>query len=362
MAVCVGCGLEVNNGILEVNVCGDPVIPNTTTGGLQCDPNTENGCLKVVLNDTHAGCGLNAVGGALVVDPCQQGGIICGDTADDPEDNCIYINVQGQGNGACVPLADVRGGDPCVGDEPDSTTGNAFRSAAPSPNCNGLVRTCDGLWAPPALQSINFSCGQIFVENTSIANMRFPSGPQAADMSPIGDGFTSPGAGDFLYGSAGNEIIIVNAFEHSSCNPIDAMSWTLFNAAMEVGPGELWRFILHERICGNGVGAADPRFRADPINQTCSGAGWVRQAVEYLDRRNETTAAFMAVTINDNSTWRFGKCDDFRMEAMISFQRLQDGPTANANNHLIAADFQYRNMGHGYHHQVTQNCVKRSNA
>src|SRR5690349_18407270 len=105
MAVCIGCGLEVNNGILEVNICGTPAVPNTTTGGLQCDTGTENGCLKVVLNDSHAGCGLNAVGGALVVDPCDKGGILCGDTADDAEDSCIYVNVVGQGNGACVAFA-----------------------------------------------------------------------------------------------------------------------------------------------------------------------------------------------------------------------------------------------------------------
>lgn len=360
MAVCIGCGLEVNNGILEVNVCGDPIVPNVTTGGLQCDPDTEDGCLKVVLNDSHAGCGLNAVQGQLVVDPCLNGGILCGETADDPEDQCIYVNVQGQGNGACVALATVRGGDPCVGDEPDSTTGDAFRSAAPSPNCNGLVRTCDGLWAPPALQSINFSCGQIFQGGTfPIGNVRQPLGAQAADMGASNDGFPAHST-DFAYGPAPNSVIIVNAFEHSSCNPIDAMSWTAFNIGMTVNGGELWRWALHERICGNGVAAADPRFRADPINQTCNGAGWITQAVQYLDRRTEGTAAFETVQINDNSTWRFGKCDDFRMEAIITFQRLQGGPTENATNGAIFGNFQYRNMGHGYHHQVTQNCQFRS--
>src|SRR5437879_2228638 len=103
MAVCVGCGLEVNNGLLEVNVCGTPVIPNTTTGGIQCDTGTENGCLKVVLNDSHAGCGLKAALGQLHVDPCDKGGILCGATDDDAEDNCIYVNVVGQGSGVCVP-------------------------------------------------------------------------------------------------------------------------------------------------------------------------------------------------------------------------------------------------------------------
>lgn len=352
MAVCIGCGLEVNNGVLEVNVCGDPIVPNITNGGLQCDPATENGCLKVVLNDSHAGCGLNASQGQLVVDNCVNGGIICGDTAEDQQ--CNYVNVQGQHAGPCLPLEDQRGGGICP-------NGDAFRSAAPSPNCNGLVRTCDGLWSPPSVQSINFSCGQTFFENSSIANMRFPLGAQAGDMGPIGDGFPSPASSDFLYGSSPGEIILVNAFEHTSCNPIDAMSFTIFNLGFQVGPGELWRFALWERICGNFVPPADPRFRADPINQTCTGAGWARQAVEYADRRNESTGALMAITMNDNSTWRFGKCDDARMEAMISFQRLAGGPTANANNHVVAADFQYRNMGHGYHHQVTQSCEKRNN-
>lgn len=350
MAVCVGCGLEVNNGILEVNVCGTPVLPNTTTGGLQCDPDTEDGCLKVVLNDSHAGCGLNASGGALSVDACLNGGIICGDTADDAEDNCIYVNVQGQGNGACVPLSTANGSGAGCG--PAIQSGPYPYSACPSTNCNGLVRTCDGMWAPPSIQSINMSCGQIFVENTSIANMRQGLGNQAADMPPIGDGFVAPSVGDFLYGSAPGQIIIVNAFQHNSCNNIDAMSFTVFNAAMEVGAGELWRFILYERIC-------EP---PTPLTTTCTGTGWVRQAVEYMDRRNEGTAAFMAVTINDQSTWRFGANEDARMEAMISFQRLQGGPTVNATNHLIAADFQYRNMGHGYHHAVDQNCEKRSAA
>lgn len=353
MAICVGCGLEVNSGLLEVNVCGDPVIPNTTTGGLQCDPATEGGCLKVVLNDSHAGCGLNAVNGALEFDPCLNGGILCGATDDDPEDNCAYVNVVGQGGGPCVVFdAVTKHPGACAAVQ---QPGPLPSSACPSPNCNGLVRTCDGLWAPPALQSINFSCGQIFVENTPISNMRFPLGAQGADMPPIGDGFPAPGTNDFLYGATANEIILVNAFQHDQCNPIDAMSFTIFNAAMEVNAGELWRFILYERICQLNVGDT-------PLTTTCTGNGWVRQAVEYLDRRNEGTAAFMAVTINDNSTWRFGKTGGGRMEAMISFQRLQGGPTANATNHLIAADFQYRNMGHAYHYPVDQNCQKRSAA
>lgn len=363
MAVCVGCGLEVNNGLLEVNVCGTPVTPNITTGGLQCDTTTESGCLKVVLNDTHAGCGLNAVQGQLVVDPCLNGGILCGDTADDPEDNCIYVNVQGQGNAACVVLATITGGGthtcPACGDDPTDTT--PFQSAPRSPNCNGMIRTCDGLWAPPAQGSFNFSCGQISRGPGTIQNVLQPIGAQAGDMAANLDTFANHNT-DSLYGTAANQIIVVNAFENDGCNPINAMSWTAFNIGYVVNGGELWRWALWERLCGTMFGAPDPCANCTPLTTTCTGCGWKLQALQYIDRRNEATAAFETVQINDNSTWGFAKCHKGRLEAMISFNRLVGGPTAAANNSMIFADFQYRNMGFAYNYSVPQACATRGNA
>lgn len=353
MAVCVGCGLEVNNGILEVNVCGTPVVPNTTTGGLQCDTGTENGCLKVVLNDSHAGCGLNANGGALEVDPCLNGGILCGATDDDAEDNCIFVNVLGQGSAACVAY---NGGDidhPQTCDVTDSNAGVAvalpqgnLASACPSPNCNGLVRTCEGLWSPPALASINFFCGQLFRNGGTIADVRGAIGGEGANVSSPPDGFPVA-SNDFVYrtdGNAGIGSIIFNGFTDLGCNPIDAMSWTAFNLVMTVNGGEVWRFLLHERICSP--------------NAPCSG-GWALQAAQYADFRGQPTGV-ASIQINDNSTWRFGKNSDARMEAMISFQRVVGGPTGNATNPLVYSNFQYRNMGHAYHHRVTrQDCGAR---
>lgn len=363
MAVCVGCGLEVNNGLLEVNVCGTPVTPNTTTGGLQCDTTTENGCLKVVLNDSHAGCGLNAASGALEVDPCLNGGILCGATDDDPEDNCIYVNVQGQYATVCKSLGTGVAGsgvrEPAIfPGTPGNGTGGTTAclspnpgSAASSPCCNGLVRTCDGLWAPPSLPSVNFSCGQIQNFGGPInASYTQALGPQAGLLGAIPDGF-APLSSDLAYGISGNEVIIGNAFVGDDCNPIDAMSFTAFNMAFQVNAGELWRFSLHERICFT-AGVATPPT-------TCTGP-WITQAFSYIDRRNEGTSAFETVQINDNSTWRFEKGLGYRMEAMITINRLVGGPTANANNPVTFANFQYRNMGHGYHHQLNQTCEKKS--
>lgn len=370
MSVCIGCGLEVNQGILEVNVCGDPVVPNTTVGGLQCDENTEGGCLKVVLNDSHAGCGLSAASGALFVDPCLNGGILCGDTADDPEDQCIYVNVQGQGNALCVPLETTA---------MVTATNCGFGGNTGSPNCNGLVRTCDGLWAPPKLRSINFSCGQDSRGPGTIADIRRPLGAQVNDVDASLDPFASHD-GDFVFGTANGRGIIVNAFNADPCNPMDAMSWTAFNVGYTVNAGELWRWALWERICTNVFPPADNITRNDPLNSAtgCNGTTWKLQAIQYIDRRNENTAAFETVQINDNSTWRFGTggCEGnrtglgndglpaaWRMEAMITFQRLQPAnSTAAANNPIIFANFQYRNMGHSYHLQTTQNCSFRSTA
>lgn len=347
MAVCIGCGVELINGSLVINLCGDPVLPNTTTGGLQCDPSSEFGCLKVVLNDSHAGCGLNASGGALNVDTCLNGGILCGATDDDPEDECIYINVQGQGAAACRALNTVD----------TSLTGP---SQNPSPNCNGLVRTCDGLWAPPKIRSINFSCGQLGRGPGTLPNIIQNIGAQAADLPgpPFIDGFISP-QNDAAYGPAGGQVIIVNAFEYDPCNPIDAMSWTAFNVGYVVNPGELWRWALWERVCGDGLPPANTV--ADPLTTSCNGVDWALQAIQYIDRRNEGTAAFETIQINDNSTWRFGRGaapgDGARMEAMITLNRLQGvGPIDNT---LFYANFQYRNMGHGYHTQTEQNCSFR---
>lgn len=355
MAICVGCGLEVNAGLLEVNVCGDPVIPNTTTGGLQCDPNTEGGCLKVVLNDSHAGCGLNANGGALEVDPCLNGGILCGATDDDPEDNCIYVNVQGQGGGPCVtydagthrPNGDCGVVDSnAVGVVAANFPNGIDNSGCPSPNCNGLVRTCEGLWSPPALASINFSCGQLSTSGGTIADVRdLIRGEGANVSSPPGDGFPVA-SNDFVFRSPGNAgigSIIVNAFEYDGCNPIDAMSWTAFNLVMTINGGEVWRFLLHERIC------------LDVNIDVPCGGGWALQAAQYADFRGQPTGV-ASIQINDNSTWRFGQVGSARMEAMISFQRVVGGPTANATNPLIYSNFQYRNMGHAYHHSIDQNC------
>lgn len=364
MAVCVGCGLEVNNGVLEVNVCGTPIVPNTTTGGLQCDPGTENGCLKVVLNDSHAGCGLNAVGGALVVDPCLNGGILCGDTADDPEDNCIYVNVQGQGNAICRDLANITGGGThdCVGCVGDVNDTKPFQSAGRSPNCNGLERTCDGLFAPPAQGSFNFSCGQLARGPGTIANIRQPIGAQATDMAANLDAFANHNT-DFLYGLSGNEIIVINAFENDGCNPVNAMSWTAFNIGYTVNAGELWRWALWERICGcNIFPAADPCEETNPLVGNCTGCSWKLQALQYIDRRAEGTAAFETIQINDNSTWGFAKCHKGRMEAMISFNRLQGGPTENATNPIVYSNLQYRNMGFAYNYSLPQFCGFKGNA
>lgn len=377
MAVCVGCGLEVNNGILEVNVCGTPVIPNTTTGGLQCDTGTENGCLKVVLNDSHAGCGLNAVGGALEFDPCLNGGILCGATDDDPEDNCAYVNVVGQGAGPCLTyVAAVPGttlarvGGSCVINECDhdgtncvpliqNVEGSGIASACPSPNCNGLVRTCDGLWAPPSLGSINFSCGQMFTQApTPISNLLWPLNEQSGNLVGSSDGY--PGYNtDMAYGiDAGNQII-VNSFVNDDCNPIDAMSWTAFDMNMEVPGGELWRFGLHERICTD-AGAVG----GNALTGHCTG-GWALQSSQYIDTRAfpANQVLIMSLQIQDNSTWRFGAgklaaagFERWRMEAIITGQRLEGTSSLATNHRVFWSDFQYRNMGHAFHHRLNQNC------
>lgn len=378
MAVCIGCGLEVNNGILEVNVCGDPVIPNITTGGLQCDPNTEDGCLKVVLNDTHAGCGLNAVQGQLVVDPCDKGGILCGATDDDAEDNCIYVDLVGQHAGKCIQINPAVNG---VCTPPGVASGSFTNSdgngnevvasyglvqnpdlygAQPADcdfNCNGLMRTCDGLWAPPPIASINFSCGQIAeFARVPITNLLFPIGDQAGLVAGSSDGF--PGySNDMVFGTSAGQQMIINSFCMDECVPIDAMSWTAFTINFELPGGELWRFGLHERICNNAGAVGN-----DALNQHCAG-GWALQSVQYIDTRGNATNVINvgSVQINDNSTWRFGRegtADCWRMEAMITAQRLV-GTTALNSHFSVAADFQYRNMGHGFHFLATpQYCIK----
>lgn len=381
MAVCVGCGLEVNNGILEVNVCGTPIIPNTTTGGLQCDTGTENGCLKVVLNDSHAGCGLNAANGALEFDPCLNGGILCGATDDDPEDNCAYVNVLGQYGGPCVTTnpkinsvcsppgvsvgsftnSDGNGNETVLGynSQANPDIFGAANTATCAKGCNGLIRTCDGLWAPPPIPSINFSCGQI--DNFSrvpITNLMFPIGDQAALVAGSSDGF--PGyATDMVFGTSAGQQMIINSFCMGECMPIDAMSWTAFTMNFELPGGELWRFGLHERICNNTNAVGN-----DALNNHCAG-GWALQSVQYVDTRGNATNVtnIGSVQINDNSTWRFGKNADgtpqcWRMEAMITMQRLIG--TTPLNSHAsVAADFQYRNMGHGFHFLATpQYCIK----
>lgn len=376
MAVCIGCGLEVNNGILEVNVCGTPTSPNTTTGGLQCDTTTEDGCLKVVLNDTHTGCGLNAVGGALEVDACLNGGILCGATDDDAEDNCVYVNVHGQGSGACVAFDGTQTKFPgvCVitpgyfgADGAGVETGGPFTSAGnpgffgacESPNCNGLIRTCDGLWAPPSLPSINFSCGQIAeFARVPMTNLLFPLTDQAGLLAGSSDGFP-PYGNDMAVGLSTSQIIIVNAFKYDPCAPINAMSWTAFSINFELPGGELWRFGLHERICSD----SGSNGGTDSFNNHCTN-GWSLQSVQYIDTRGTATNVtnIGSVQINDNSTWGFPKFttagdNGARMEAFISAQRLV-GTTALSSHFSIAYDFQYRNMGSGYHHGVSQMCAK----
>lgn len=361
MAVCVGCGLEVNNGILEVNVCGDPIVPNITTGGLQCDPATEDGCLKVVLNDSHAGCGLTASQGQLAADPCVSGGILCGDITGPADTQCIYVNVQGQENGPCITITGSNTGGPgncvitecsaqndnCIGLSNTANTG--FVPTCPSPNCNGLVRTCDGLWAPPALPSINFPCGQRAATGNSIDSLLYPLGPQSTRVSAPADGFPFA-SNDLAWGFPNaSSIIFVNAFDPGdNCVPIDAMSWTAFTSTFTVEGGEVWRVLLHERIC----------ISATSLTAPCTG-GWALQSAGYIDNRGQDTRV-ASIQINDNSTWRFAAGDRGRMEAMITYQRVVGGPTAQAENPHQYSDFQYRNMGTGFHHRVNQNCGFRS--
>lgn len=354
MAKCVGCGLEVNNGILEVNVCGTPVIPNTTTGGIQCDTATEGGCLKVVLNDSHAGCGLKAASGALLVNNCAKGGILCGPTADDAS-QCEYVNVQGQGAAACVALANADEGasgadagpktSPQVGATDHSWTGPATGSANLSPNCNGLVRTCDGLWAPPKIPSINFNCGQIN------AGPGFVGGPitMQSIAQPVGAqsaGLPAQAQNDQAVSNGPGQVIIANAFTGDPCLPIDAMSWTAFSLTFRIKAGERWRFSLWERITAN---------RPDLVTPNPPATGWALQSEQFIDNVGGA-ARYASVNINDNSTWDFpaGATNNWRMEAMITFNReVGAGPL---DNELVEMDFQYRNLGHGYQKSVPKNC------
>lgn len=327
MAVCVGCGLEINNGVLEVNVCGDPVIPNITTGGLQCDPNTEDGCLKVVLNDTHAGCGLNASQGQLVVDPCLNGGILCGDTADDPEDNCIYVNVQGQGNAACTPLATAQ-------------------TACPSPNCNGLVRTCDGLWAPPkTFGTYSFSLDQDAIPPGPFnAYLVDPPGNIPDLPGSLGDGFAGPG-GDFIVTNLPNYEILMHSVDMADprmCGmEVYGNTFSTFSMSFTVNAGELWRFLLWERLAfvTQAQMAGPTTVAASPL----LGQGWTLQASFYVDRRVGAGGPFLE-TIQMNDVSSIGK-GTVRCEYMITAQRLQPGgaTVGNINNQVVGVGTrQYR--------------------
>lgn len=318
MAVCVGCGLEVNNGLLEVNVCGTPITPNTTTGGLQCDTATENGCLKVVLNDSHAGCGLNASAtGQLEFDPCLNGGILCGATDDDPEDNCAYVNVQGQGGGPCTPLATAQ-------------------TACPSPNCNGLVRTCDGLWAPPkTFGTYGFSLDQD----------GFPAGPfrdylidtpgNIPDLpGTVGDGFAGPG-GDFIVTNNPNYELLFHSFNMSDavlCGMnVYGNTFSTFSMSFFVNAGELWRFLLWERFDVD-VTQAQASSPATVAGSALLGTNWSLQASFYVDRRVGAGGPFLeTIQMNDVSSSGAGAGGFVRWEYMITAQRLVPGGATNAN-------------------------------
>lgn len=313
MAICVSCGLEVVDGILQVNVCDSPVVENVTaSGGLRCNTDKEGGCLEVVLNSSHVGCGLKAVGGAVVFDPCLNGGLLCGDTADDPEDGCVYVNVQGQGNAACTPLADAQ-------------------TACPSPNCNGLVRTCEGLWAPPKLTGEVAQSGAA----ESAANLggliRPLDQPQFVTPSSATDGVLAGANGDIMFWE----------WTNIGCGVMGAAIHTNINIpAFFVKPGERWRFRLWERL------AAGPT----PIGPLAT--PWAFQSEYYLDN----TAGNQPIALNaqlfdvSQNNFETPQGQGARGEVMITVNRLAG--TGPIDNDFVPGSIlvrEYRAFAHSVH-------------
>lgn len=313
MAKCVGCGLAVNNGILEVKACTDGGIKCATAGSPAPNGCTDGLYVSFPPNvpgtaSTIYGCGLKSDGtGRLAVDVCDKGGILCGATDDDAEDNCLFVNIQGQGTTACVALAAAQ----------DKTCTGV------SPNCNGLVRTCDGLWSPPKMGAATGKCSQ----NQQVP---FPfTGTMTGYMTPLGS--TKPDLPALYQNDAvfsdGNNIHDIQFWtvQQDPCLDMYGMTFSQFSfPGFFVHPDEVWRVSLWERL---GVVAT--------VGTTLAGTPWALQDQVILDGRGNTRDVFTKPSsINDISSICVGPGNQFvRGEEMVTINRvIGTGPVDNSTN------------------------------
>lgn len=361
MATCVGCGLTTDpvTGVLmvhldpdgcilcddtdglRVNVCpGGGIICSPTDGS---DPDCPTGGLKIDPSalPINAGCGIDYSGGVLSVDICDgpASGLACGDAEGDT--TCLFAFVQNQGAAACIPLGTAEDRNNC------------------QPNgCNGMVRTCDGLWAPSKLSY----CSGIVSETTGSASMApllFPKTSMDADFPP-----SHQGPNEWIIGGSANSVIFEWCCCNDSCNIIHGNTFTNgYTPIVIVAPGQVHRFTVWERLGylepGNECG--DVVFSPAPPGSNMQ-QGWVLQNQILFDEFGAGKSSGYAAAFIDSS-WIIddpGLCVAGQM--CITYQRFGPGPVgpggrpndALSGNFGIKREYLHTLTGAHCHNNETQ--------
>lgn len=337
MAKCIGCGLEVNNGILEVSL--------KTDGGIVCDPTTKELRVQFPANQQGGssllpiGCGLETdATGRIQVSYCDKGGILCGATDDDAQDQCIYVNVQNQGGAACKDLGTVR----AVG----GTGGTLGTNCTPN-GCNGLVRTCDGLWAPPKLPE----CSGIASETIGAANFADILHPKTSmdGQFPGSHG----GVNEWALAASPGTIIaewcccVPTGYE-ASCVRMTGNTFTNGTTPIVlVAPGQVVRFTVWERLIYAPTGS-----NCGDISKFATTA-WVLQNQILFDEFGPGKSSGYSSAFIDSS-WVImdipGQCLAGQM--MVTVQRFPSTNGVRPNNQLsgnFAMKREYLHTLHGAH-------------
>lgn len=311
MATCVGCGLTTDptTGVLMAHVdpdgcidCDDTdglSVKVCPTGGIQCLPTGDPSCPAggLALDPANLpitpGCGIDYAGGTISVDPCTNGGILCGPIADDP-DQCIAVNVGNQGAGPCIDLGQVLSDTNCQHN-----------------GCNGLARTCDGsLWAPPKKAGYSGISSQQTVTAT-MAPLLHSKLSMDADFPP-----THQGANEWIMAASPADTIMCYCYFNTSCNRVHGNTFTNgYTPIVIVAPGQVHRFSVWERLDQEG-------------QCPCSFAGqaWVLQNQILFDEFGPGKSSGYAAAFIDSS-WiitdpNLSGCG----QMCITYQRFGPGP------------------------------------
>lgn len=247
-------------------------------------------------------CGLTVgADGVLAVDVCTNAAIGCGDWANDADGDCLYVLVAGQGTGPCIGLASAQNECPSGRD------------------CNGVVVSCEGLWAPPK-SHLGFWLPDIQTDGASLNTFIVPintadlpfdyTSDQGMRHGPLGQ------QNDVLFGEICN----------NGCNTARGL---IVNKArvpsFQVNPGEHWRFTLWERL------AIVPALNNGPL----TGTPWQLQDQRHVDASNATASYFTDVTLFDESSLSLAVGECGRGETLVTVNLIEGGPVIPGGNPTI---------------------------